>query len=129
MARANSIRATVIHAWWNVDPDNEVTPSVRIVLPDKTEIVLRDQIANGWTVESMMLDAGVDGVTGQRDADADDSFHARYGADAEFDFVTLQQVRSLLMQQGSEFFQKEYAQSIALRNVKLQARSSHRKRG
>lgn len=127
MARANSIRATVIQACWKVDLDDEVTPSVRIVLPDKTEIVLRDQIANGWTVESMTLGTRVDAAKSQRSENAEDAFHARYGADAEFDFVTLQQVRSTLMQKGSEFFQKEYAQPIALRNVKLQARSPRRK--
>ncbi len=127
MARANSIRATVIQAWWEVDLEDEVTPSVRIMLPDKGEVVLRDQIANGWTVECVTLGVGRDGVTGHRGAGAEDAFHARYGADAEFDFVTLQQIRSLLMQQGAEFFQKEYAQSIALRNVNLHARSSRRK--
>jgi len=127
--RENIIEATITEVWWSVDLGDEVTPMLHIVLPDKTEIVLRDQIANGWTVERMTLGEGVDLSRILHGEEDNDSFYARYGDDAEFDFDTLRQVRRTLMQKGSEFFKEGYAQSIELRNVKQSALQPRQKRG
>lgn len=125
----NTIQATITQVWWDVDLGDEVTPMVHIVLADETDVVLRDQIANGWTVERMTLGEGVDLSTIMDSEDDEDGFHARYGEDAEFDFDTLRQVRRTLMQKGSEFFKEGFAQPIELRNVKLSARQQRQKRG
>lgn len=127
--KENTIYATITEVWWSVDLGDEVTPMVSIILPDKTEVVLRDQIANGWTVERMSLGDGVDLSRILNSEDDDDSFYARYGEDTEFDFDTLRQVRRTLMQKGSEFFKEGYAQSIELRNVKESALQPRQKRG
>ena len=125
----NTIQATITEVWWSVDLGDEVTPMVHIVLPDTTEVVLRDQIANGWTVERMTLGEDVDLSSILHGEEDDDSFYARYGDDAEFDFDTLRQVRRTLMQKGSEFFKEGYAKPIELRNVKKPALQSRQKRG
>lgn len=123
----DTIQATITEVWWSVDLGDEVTPMLHIVLPDKTEVVLRDLIANGWTVERMTLGEGVDLSIILHGEEDDNRFYARYGEDAEFDFDTLRQVRRALMQKGSEFFKEGYAQPIELRNVKRSARQSRRK--
>ncbi len=125
----NTIHATITEVWWSVDLGDEVTPMVHIVLPDGTEVVLRDQIANGWTIEQMTLGEGIDLSKILNSEDDDNGFYARYGDDAEFDFDTLRQVRRTLMQKGSEFFKEGYAQPIALRHVKGSALQSRQKRG
>lgn len=127
--RKNTIHATITKVSWNVDLGDEVTPMVHIILPDGTEVVLRDQIANGWTVQRMSLGDGVDLSRILRGEEDDDSFYTRYGEDAEFDFDTLRQVRRTLMQKGSEFFKEGYAQPIELRNVKESAPQRCQKRG
>lgn len=127
--RENTIHATITEVWWNVDLGDEVTPMMNIILPDGTQVVLRDQIANGWMVERMSLGDSVD-LSKIIDIDEeDDGFYARYGEDAEFDFDTLRQVRRTLMQKGSEFFKEGYAQPIELRNVKQSAQQPRQKGG
>ena len=83
------MQATITQAYRDVDLDDEVTAIVCILLPDETEVVLRDQIANGWTVEKMTLGEGINLPRIQKSVNEDDAFHALYGVDAEFDFDTL----------------------------------------
>lgn len=127
--KENTTHATITEVWWSVDLGDEVTPMVHIVLPDKTEVVLRDQIANAWTVERMTLAESADLSRILHGEDEDDGFYARYGEDAEFDLDTLRRVRRTLMQKGSEFFKEGYAQPIELRNVKQSALQERQKRG
>jgi len=127
--KEDTTQATLTEVWWSVDLGDEVTPMVHVVLPDGTEVVLRDQIANGWTVERMTLGEGVELSRILSSEDEDDGFYTRYGEDTEFDLDTLRQVRRTLMQKGSEFFKEGYAQPIELRNVKQSALQPRQKRG
>lgn len=127
--RENTIHATITQVWWEVDLGDEVTPMVHIILSDKTEVVVRDQIANGWAVERMTLGEGVDLSDILSSVEGDDGFYARYGEDAEFDFDILRQVRRTLMHKGSDYFKEGYAQPIELRNVKQLPLQQSQKRG